>query len=182
MRNRYTKEFEDFVRNNISKYKREEFRLLLQKKYNISLSTDALRRYLTEHNIQARYIDYQKNQVRYSRRIPVGTERVSTGITYIKTDQPNVWRRKSRVMYEKYHNCKLNDDEYILFLNQDRNDFSKENLIKSSNKEMAYLHNWGTYSKNPELTKAGILSARLMIKMKQKLTNNIEQSKIMERE
>lgn len=168
MRNRYSKDFEDFVRNNISKYNREEFRLLLQDKYNITLSTDALRRYLTEHHIEARYKDYNKSQVRYSRRYEIGSEKVYDGGTYVKVAQPNVWRRKSRVMYEKYHNCKLKDDEYIIFLNQDRNDFSKENLYKTTNREQRYLYNWKTYSTNPKLTEIGILSARLAIKNKER--------------
>lgn len=71
-------------------------------------------------------------------------------------------------MYEKYYNCKLKDDEYIVFLNQNNNDFRKENLIKSSSKEIAYLHNCQTFSSLPELTKTGILSAKLMIKAKEK--------------
>lgn len=71
-------------------------------------------------------------------------------------------------MYEKYHNCKLKDNDYIIFLNQDNNDFSKENLIKSSQQEIAYLHNYKTFSTDPRLTKLGILSAKLMIKLKEK--------------
>lgn len=168
MRNKYTKEFEEFVRNNVSKYTKEEFRLLLQDRYNIKLSSDALRRYLNKHHIEGKYVDYKKNHVRDRGKCPIGAEQTTKDGVFIKVAQPDVWRRKSRVMYEKYHNCKLKDDEYIVFLNQDRNDFSKDNLIKSSKKEMAYLHNYKTFSKNPELTKLGLLSAKLMIKAKSK--------------
>ena len=173
-RNRYTKEFEEFVKNNVSKYKKEEFRLLLQDRYNIQLSSDALRRYLNKHHITEKYIDYKKSNVRDRGKCPVGAEQITKDGVFIKVAQPDIWRRKTRVMYEKYHNCKLEADDHIVFLNQDRSDFSKDNLIKSSRSEIAYLHNCNTFSNNPELTKLGILSARLMIKVKEKSYENIK--------
>lgn len=168
MRNKYNKEFEDFVRENVSKYTKEDFRLLLEDKYNIKISMDALRRYLNRHHIKNKYLDYNKNNKRYIFTSPVGTEHTTTeGTVLIKVAQSDKWRRKTRVMYEKYHNCKLKDDDYIVFLNQNTQDFSKENLVKSSRQEIAYLHNNKTFSSNSKLTKLGILSARLMIKAKE---------------
>ena len=164
-RNKYTEEFKDFVRKNVSKYKKEDFRLLLEKKYNFKISADALRRYLNKHHIKGKYLDYNKNQIR-RKQLPVGAEQITKDGVFIKIAQPDKWRRKTRVMYEKYHSCKLTDDEYIVFLNQNRNDFSKENLIKSNKREMAYLHNYQLFSNNRELTKTGILSAKLIIKAK----------------
>lgn len=173
-RNRYTKEFEEFVKNNVSKYKKEEFRLLLQDRYNIQLSSDALRRYLNKHHIKGKYIDYKKSNVRDRGKCPVGAEQITKDGVFIKVAQPDIWRRKTRFMYEKYHNCKLEADDYIVFLNQDRSDFSKDNLIKSSRSEIAYLHNCNTFSNNPELTKLGILAARLSIKTKEKVVKLLE--------
>lgn len=170
MRNKYTKEFEDFVRENVSKYKREEFRLLLEDKFNMEITTEALRRYLNRRHIEARYIDYIEHNVRKDTvyKKPIGAEQITKDGVFIKVAQPDKWRRKSRVMYEKYHNCKLKDDEYIVFLNHNNQDFSKENLEKSSLKEMAYLHNKEMYSSNPSLTRLGILTAKLMIKVNEK--------------
>ena len=168
MRNKYTKEFEDFVRENISKYTKEDFISLLENRYKIKMSKTALKCYIRNHKIEDRYIDYKEHMVRTTAKHQIGAERMTKDGIIIKVAQPDVWRRKSRVMYEKYHNCKLTDDDYILFLNGDRNDFSKENLFKSTNQEKCYLHNWGTSSKNRELTKTGILSARLYIKSKEK--------------
>ena len=166
MRNKYTKEYEDFVRENASKYKREELRKLIQKKYNIVMSKDSFRRYLNRHKIKSIY--NIENNVRNVYKCPIGAERTTNEGTFVKVKQPDTWRRKTKVMYEKYHNCKLNDDDYIVFLNQDRNDFSKENLIKVSQMEMTYLYNRNTFSKNPKLTELGILSAKLAIKANSK--------------
>lgn len=171
MKNKYTQGFEDFVRNNISKYTKEDFLALLKNKFNIEVTKNDLKCYLRRHKIDGRYIDFKENMVRNTAKHKIGAERMTKDGIYIKVAEPNVWRRKSRVMYEKYHNCKLSDDDYILFLNQDRNDFSKENLFKSTNSEQCCLHNWGTFSKNPELTKTGILTARLFLKAKNRKEN-----------
>lgn len=165
MRNKYTKEFEDFVKQNVGKYTKEELRLLLEDKFGVNLSSDALRRYLNRHKIEGKYLDYKKDKI-HIHKCPVGSERITNDGVFIKIAQPDVWRRKSRVMYEKYHNCKLKDNEYIVFLNWDNNDFSKENLKKSTKNEIAYLRNCRIFSNNPKLTELGLLSAKLMIKTK----------------
>lgn len=168
MRNKYTKEFENFVKENVNKYTKEDLKLLLQKRYNIKISNDALRRYLNRHQIKNKYTNYKKHNARDVYKCPVGCEKTTNEGTFVKIAQPDVWRRKTKVMYEKYHNCKLEDTDYVIFLNQDRTDYSKENLTKVSHKEMTYLYNGKTFSKNPNLTKLGILSAKLMIKVKEK--------------
>lgn len=169
MRNKYSKEFEQFVIENVSKYTREELRKIVQDKFNIKLSSEALRRYIFSH-CKEKWKDYDKEKVRKNIfRCNIGAERSSAGGIFVKIGEPNRWRLKHRLMYEKYHNCKLRDDECIIFLNQNRNDFSKENLKKITFEEFMYLHNCGTFSKNPELTKAGILSAQLRIKANDKL-------------
>lgn len=171
MRNKYTKEFENFIRGNASKYTKEELIQIIQDKFNIKISQDGLRRYLNRHQIEYRWTNYNKSNKRNVLKCPIGTERITSEGVFVKVAQPDKWRRKSRVMYEKYHNCELKDNEYIVFLNQNNNDFRKENLIKSSQKEIAYLHNYETFSKNQKLTKLALLSAKLMIKSKEKLNN-----------
>ena len=166
MKNRYTNEFKDFIKENVSKYTKEDLRLLLQDKFDITLSNEALRRYLNRHKIKGKYIDYKEYNVRNVDKCSIGTERITDEGVFVKIAQPDKWRRKSRVMYEKYHNCKLKDNEYIVFLNHNNKDFSKENLAKTSLQEIAYLHNKEMYSSNPKLTKLGILTAKLMIKVK----------------
>lgn len=55
------------------------------------------------------------------------------GIPQIKI-KDRVYQSKHRFMYEKYHNVKLNDNDMIIFLNGNKNDFSKENLYKITHK------------------------------------------------
>ena len=168
MKNKYSKQFEIFVGENINKYTKEEFILLLEKKFKKKISKNAFKSYLRRHQIVDRYIDYKPNMARSTAKHPVGAERMTKDGLYVKVAQPNVWRKKTRVMYEKYHNCKLSPKDYVLFLNGDCNDYSEENLFLSTNREKCYLHNWKTFSTNRELTKAGILSARLIINTNEK--------------
>ncbi len=167
MRNKYTKEFEDFVKHNVNKYTKEDFRLLLEDNFNIKISKDALRRYLNRHHIKEKYNDYKKSNARKVYKCSIGTERKTNEGTFVKVAHPDIWRRKTKVMYEKHYKCKLKDSDYVIFLNQNRNDFSKNNLMKVTKKEMSYLYNKNIYSTNPELTKTGLLSAKLMIKTKE---------------
>ena len=169
MKNKYDKQFEDFVRENVSKYKLEDLRTLVQDKFNLTLSKEALRRYISGH-CNEKYADYNKQKApKNVIKCDIGTERMSDNGIVVKIAQPNCWKLKHRLMYEKYHNCELNSNDCVIFLNQNRNDFSKENLKKISFQEFMYLHNCGTFSNNPDLTKLGLLSAQLQIKAKEKI-------------
>lgn len=170
-RNRYTKDFEHFIRENVSKYTKEELRQLIQDIYNIQMSNDALRRYLNRHQIKSKYINYKKYNARDVYKCPIGTERTTSEGVFVKIVHPDKWRRKSRIMYEKYHNCKLKDNEYVVFLNRNTNDFRKGNLVKCSKTEIAYLRNKEMFSSNAEITNLGILTSKLMIKAKEVATN-----------
>lgn len=165
MRNRYTKDFENFVKENACKYKREDLRQLVQDKFNLKVSKDAFRRYLNRHKIKT--IHNIKNNIRDVYKAPIETEKITKHGVFIKVAQPSMWCRKSRIMYEKYNNCKLNDNDYIIFLNGDNNDFSKDNLVKCSKREIMYMHNCKTFSKNADLTKLALLTAKLYYKSKE---------------
>ena len=126
-----------------------------------------LETYLYRHRVKC--IDYNKTKVRDASKCEIGYEYVkSDGMILVKIAQPNIWDYKQRLMYKKYHNCELTTDDYIIFLNQDRNDFSKDNLVKITRRESSILSNQKMFSKNKDLTNLGILTAKLMIKANEK--------------
>ena len=94
MRNKYSNEFEDFIRKNAKKYNREELRLLAQNKFEIKVSKDAFRRYLNRRKIKSIHII--KNNARNVYKCPIGTEQITKEGVFIKVAQPDKWRRKSR--------------------------------------------------------------------------------------
>ena len=67
----------------------------------------------------------------------IGDEISNGKATYIKTSNESKRRYdnyivKQRYLYEHYHNVTLNTNDFIIFLNGDKKDFSKENLYKVS--------------------------------------------------
>lgn len=67
------------------------------------------------------------------------------------------YRRKSNIMYEKYHNVKVDDEnEIVIHLDNNRNNFDKENLYKLSRK--AYkIYNTSRYNNQTLQTKLNAL-------------------------
>jgi len=67
----------------------------------------------------------------------IGDEIFNGKATYIKTFNESKGRYgnyvlKQRYLYEIYYNVKLITNDFIIFLNGDKKDFSKENLYKAS--------------------------------------------------
>ena len=86
----------------------------------------------------------------------------------VKVAQPNIWKYKQRLIYEQYYNIELTENDYIIFLNQNRTDFRIENLKRITRRESSILSNQKIFSTNENLTELGILTAKLMIKIKEK--------------
>ena len=171
MRNKYSDKFEKEMKRLAPRKTLEELLKIAIKKYNYDITKNQLRQYFYKREI--RYKDYSIKKVRsVGDKIPIGSEyRKSDGMILVKISK-NKWQYKNRLMYEKYHNCKLTSDDFIVFLNQDRNDFSKENLKRITRRESAILSNQKMFSKDKDLTNLGILTAKLMIKSKKKEDEN----------
>ena len=64
---------------------------------------------------------------------PVGSETVNhCGYIMIKVKQPNVWRNKHHVIYEKGTGDKVKKGETVVFLDGDKRNFDLNNLLKIS--------------------------------------------------
>ena len=87
-------------------------------------------------------------------------------MTLIKISE-NKWMYKQRYLYEKYYNVKLTNDDYIIFLDQDRTNFDIKNLKRITRHESAILSNQKLFSNNPKVTETGVQVAKLMIKIKE---------------
>ena len=97
---------------------------------------------------------------------PVGSERVDTdGYTLVKTKEPNVWTLKHKVIWEKV-NGKVPTGHKLLFKDGDSKNITLENLILITDYEMLVLNRRKLIFRDPELTKTGVLIARLDGKIK----------------
>ena len=101
----------------------------------------------------------------------VGSERINVdGYIEIKVEEPNKWRLKQRVMYEKYHNVKLTRDEAIIFLDGNKLNLAEDNLFCLTRAELV------RYNQNKlrgEDSKTG-LGAALLAKLSTRLHRSIK--------
>ena len=98
----------------------------------------------------------------------VGSERITVdGYTEIKVAEPNKWRLKHRVMYEKYHNVELNPNQLVIFADRDKSNMSKENLLLVDNNQLLVLNHNKLINEDAELTKVGVNVANLIIKIRE---------------
>lgn len=165
MRNKYDKKFENKMLKLAKNHSLDDLLTIAQKQYNIT--KDQLRQYLSKRKI--RYKDYNSNRAHANNSLPIGTEYIKDdGMTLIKVSKDK-WEYKQRFLYKKYHNCELTSNDYIIFLNQNRQDFSKDNLVKISRIESSILSNQQMFSTNKDLTKLGIATAKLMLKIKERI-------------
>ncbi len=99
--------------------------------------------------------------------VEVGTERVGDhGFVEVKVAHPRKWRKKHRVIYENYHNIKLNHREFIVFLDNDKRNFDIENLILVTSRELFFINkNFDFDNATTELRKAMIALAKAKVKL-----------------
>jgi len=164
MRNKYTKEFENKIIKLAPTHTISQLLKIANKDYKVTKTQ--LRQYLSKRNII--YKDYNNNKARLmGNKVPVGIERVKPdGMVQVKI-APNKWEYKQRLIYSKYHNIELTSNDYIIFLDQDRTNFNIDNLMRVSRHESSILSNQKMFSKDKEVTKLGILTSKLMIKIKE---------------
>lgn len=91
------------------------------------------------------------------------------GYTYIKLAEHR-WQLYQRYIWEKSRHEKLEKSQTVIFLDGDRSNFDPTNLAAISRKELAIINHESLMTKgDADLSKTGILMARLKIKVNEKL-------------
>lgn len=93
------------------------------------------------------------------------------GYTYIKLAE-HKWQLYQRYIWEKYHHKKLKRSQTVLFLDGNRNNFAPDNLMTISRKELLIINHERLLTKNDgELSKTGVLIAKLKLKARERINN-----------
>lgn len=169
MKNRkYSIEMYRYLQQNASAYTTKELVIILKDKFNVDMTPKRLAQYCHDMNIKYKY---EKPNKAHS-NIPTenGTIVNKTDGNYLKIKTGNhKWEYLQRKVYEKYYNVKLKDDEYVIFLNQNRRDFRKENLKAITIKQSGDLCNYGDnlFSTNSKVTKLALINSQLKSKIKE---------------
>lgn len=101
---------------------------------------------------------------------PIGSERIDRdGYTLIKiNNEGSMWERwtlKHKYLWEKYNGRKVPPGYAVIFADQNKRNFEKENLILVSKAELLKLNRKKLIFDNSEATKAGLNTAKLMLKI-----------------
>ena len=98
----------------------------------------------------------------------VGDERIDKdGYVLVKIKNKKRWQLKHRILYEKYHQIKLNKSDVIIFADGNKYNFDEDNLVKITNDELLRLnHDHLYYKGNKNATKIGVDLVRLNNKVK----------------
>ena len=94
--------------------------------------------------------------------VEIGEEVMSSdGYLRVKIREPNVWRQKHIILWERYHGKKVPKDSCVTFLDGDHENLSKDNLVLIARTEHLIMNKQGLRSPNKEITHVGVNIARL---------------------
>lgn len=100
----------------------------------------------------------------------VGSERINVdGYIEIKVEEPNKWRLKQRVMYEKYHNVKLTRNEAIVFLDGNKLNLAEDNLFCLTRAELARYNQNRIRGEDSETGLGAALLAKLSTRLRRSI-------------
>lgn len=99
----------------------------------------------------------------------VGSERVDAdGYVMVKVAEPNKWRLKQRLIYERETGEKLTANDAIMFLDGDKTNFDISNLVKMSRTDLVRFNQQGIKSNNKDVTLAAVYMAKIKARRKRK--------------
>ena len=187
--NKYTNEMIEFLKEVTSGKTYKEITEIFNKKFNLNVTAEKIKSLLSRKKIctGTKGCLYKKGSVPWNKGKkgymganrtsfkkghkpknwrPVGSERVDTeGYTLIKIAEPRKWVLKHRIIWEEHHKMKVPLGQAIIFGDGDKTNFSIENLICVSRKELRVLNKCSLIKNEAELTKTGLNIAKIRIKL-----------------
>lgn len=189
---KWTNEEKEYLKQIVQGHHYIEIQELINKKFNLNLTVGqinaAIGRYKlntgftgqfkkghTPNNKGTKGIIYEgckntwfkKGNIPQNHR-PLGSERVDEdGYVYVKIAEPNTWRLKHQVVWEK-HNGKIPKGYAVIFGDRDRSNFDIDNLILVSRKQLLLLNRYKLIQNNADLTRTGVIIADIYSKISER--------------
>lgn len=190
MAHNYTPEEREFIERNYLGIKSGDLAQMFNAEFGTDLSRSQIKSYLTNHNLcngvvcrfskghvpankgkkmsaevyaRASATMFKKGHVPVNHK-PVGSERIDKyGYTLVKVGEPSSWRPKHVIVWESV-NGPVPKGHRLLFLDQNKQNFSIDNLVCVSASQMCVLNKRRLLVGNGECNKSSILLADLLIK------------------
>lgn len=161
----YTEEMDKWLIDNIDRYSRKE----LVKEFNEKFGQNRTEECLKVHCNRELNIYFRTNEERYTetrskvQQMPIGTEVIRNGYVWVKvSDDVHKadekagyvnWKPKHLLVWENHHG-KLPEGKMVIFLNQNKEDCSIENLYAVDKRINAVMvkNKWYTFSREHTMT------------------------------
>lgn len=162
----------NFLKENANGKSVLELTSLFNKKFNLNLSYTQIASTLSRNKIKTNFSSGRfKKGENYAIRcgkIKIGSECVkSNGYVYVRTSENGDWKLKHHIIYENKYG-KIKKGNKIKFLDGNKRNFDINNLFEITRQEQAIINSNNLCSDNPDITKTGILLARLKNKINEK--------------
>ena len=166
----YTEEEDQWIKENFHKDTWENLAVEFNEIFNSNIIGDKIRQRVSSLGLKREnphvVITNKKysvgDEVKKGKYIRVKIKEYERGSGWNDKKANECWTTKQRVIWEKHYGKSVPDDCQIIFLNNDSNDFSIDNLYCIKKQYLSYMraNNW--FSSNPEFTLTAIKWCELM--------------------
>jgi hypothetical protein len=168
---RYTPEQIQFLRENLPGRGCEEVREMFNRHFGLSLTKGEMHGICCNHRLH-NGLQFQKGRSRkgipkykpgkfYPKRRPIGADRIENGLIKTKIADSK-WEYKQRLIWEA-SNGPVPQGHVIIFADGNKSNFSPDNLLLVSRKELAVMNKCKLCFPDKDLTKAGKTIADLIM-------------------
>ena len=199
----FTPEQEEFIRSNVLGIGNEELANMVNERFGLNITKKQMKRWKNNHHVSSgltgrfekghvpdnkgkkmskeQYEQCEKSMFRKG-HIPhnhrqIGSERINVyGYTEVKVAEPNKWRPKHQVIWEREHGA-IPKQHVIIFADGNKQNFDLDNLICVSRKELIRLNKNQMTLTNKEVTQAYIGIVKLQIEIADKKKRKKENRK-----
>jgi len=191
---KFTNDQRRFIEENATGISNKKITEMVNEKFNITLTIQQVKGFKHNHKISSGLTGHfpkghvSSNPIKKGQRLnpntefkkgdrpknymPVGSERINSyGYQDIKVADPNKWRAKHILLWEK-HNGPMQRGFKLIFLDGNKSNITLENLAMVSNAEMLNLNRLDLIKNDSELTKTGILLTKVILKTNKRRNAN----------
>lgn len=159
---RFTEEEKKFIRDNAKGINTKQLTQMLNKKFNTNYEEYKVYRWKKRNGIKSGIDTKFKIGQHPHNYKPVGSELTKKGgYIMIKVAEPNTWKCKATYIYEQHYG-KVPNGYSVVFADRNKNNFNLDNLILVKNKDKLVAKNKHLLFEDKELTKTGLLIAKLI--------------------
>lgn len=172
----FTQEEADFIKKHIVNYTTQETADLVNKHFGKNYTALQITRFKQYRKLVSGFYGCKKGTLPVN-TVPIGTETLTKdGYVIVKVDNKpkgnrKNWKCKHRLLWEQHYG-KIPDGYVVVFADQDKTNFELDNLILVERSALLTARTQHIIFSNPELTKTGLLVAKLMNKTQNIRRNN----------